>query len=778
VPSVAGANIRSGGTGMQAGIWVGVGLLMALACAAGAQDTEKTLPGSRPLTWEGDLAARMVAGVDAYLTRETEASVRTRVALWRRDTTSPAAYERSVAANRERFRRFIGAVDPRVPFEDLELLATVGRNAEIATGRGYRVLAVRWPVFPGVHGEGLLLEPDRVAASVVALPDCDWTPEALIGLSPGVPAEAQYARRLAENGCRVLIPTLLDRTDTYSGTPLVRFTNQPHREYVYRGAFELGRHVIGYEVQKVAAAVDWLKRRADGGKVGVFGYGEGGLLALYAGAADPRVDLTVVSGYFGPRERVWSEPIYRNVWSLLREFGDAEIASLAAPRGLIVEHATAPAVAGPPPARDGRSGAAPGAIVTPSRAEVEAELTRLGELTRGLDFTPALTVGEGLPGNEATLAETLRVLGAGPLTRSGPAPQGAAPDARARQRRQVEELVEHNGRLLGEAEYRRGEFWARADRASVEKWTESTRSYRDHFWEETIGRLPAASLPPNPRTRLIYDEPKYAGYEVVLDVWPDVFAYGILLLPKGMKDGEKRPVVVCQHGLEGRPQDVADSKVDNPAYHHYAATLAQRGFVVFAPQNLYIGQDRFRVLQRKLNPLKKSLFSVIARQHERILEWLKAQPYVDPERIAFYGLSYGGKSAMRLPAMLEGYCLSICSADYNEWIWKNASYRSRYSYVFTGEYEIFEWDLGNTFNYAEMSWLIFPRPFMVERGHDDGVAPDEWVNYEWAKTFQRYSRLGLADRARIEFFNGPHTINGKGTFEFLHHHLKWPAPAE
>ena len=38
-----------------------------------------------------------------------------------------------------------------------------------------------------------------------------------------------------------------------------------------------------------------------------------------------------------------------------------------------------------------------------------------------------------------------------------------------------------------------------------------------------------------------------------MDVFPDVIAYGILLLPKGIKEGEKRPVVVCQHGLEDGP---------------------------------------------------------------------------------------------------------------------------------------------------------------------------------------------------------------------------------
>ena len=46
---------------------------------------------------------------------------------------------------------------------------------------------------------------------------------------------------------------------------------------------------------------------------------------------------------------------------------------------------------------------------------------------------------------------------------------------------------------------------------------------------------------------------------------------------------------------------------------------------------------------------------------------------------------------------------------------------------------MFEFDLGSTFNYAEMAGLIAPRPFMVERGHHDGVGPDEWVAYEYAK---------------------------------------------
>jgi hypothetical protein len=85
-----------------------------------------------------------------------------------------------------------------------------------------------------------------------------------------------------------------------------------------------------------------------------------------------------------------------------------------------------------------------------------------------------------------------------------------------------------------------------------------------------------------------------------------------------------------------------------------------------------------------------------------------------------------------------------------------------------------EFNLANLANYAELSSLMAPRPFMVERGHDDGVAPDEWVAYEFAKVRLFYDKIGLAGKSEIEFFNGPHTINGVGTFEFLRRGLSWP----
>ncbi len=743
----------------------------ALCAEPPAQPADGTpLAGTAKLDWAGDLASRLVDSVDRFLLKEIEKSVARREQHWKRDFSSPEKYNASIEPNRKRLAHILGVRDARVSAGDLTFFLTPEEGVSISKTPEYGASAVQWRAFGDVCGEGLILLPRRETplAFVIAIPDADQTPEMLAGLAPGIPRESQFARRLAESGCIVVVPTLINRSITQR-----KLSN---REFLYRSAFEMGRHLIGYEVQKVIAAVDGLRKFAgkEKARVGVIGWGEGGLIALYAGALEPRIDAVCVSGYFAPREDMWQEPIYRNVFGLLERFGDAELASMIAPRPLIIEAAKGPELVVPP-----GTGGGPGRLVTPKLEDLRGQADRARGLLKGLNPPARIEVvesgdGTGPCGSEKAIAALLDALAPG--TKPGPSSHVRSflmrLDPESRHARQMHELDRHTQWLLSESPYVRQEFMKNLDTTSLEKYQKTVEWYRDFFYNEVIGRFDYKPLPLNPRSRKAYDRPKWTGYEVVLDVFPDVFAYGILLLPKDLKPGERRPVVVCQHGLEGRPQDIVTG--DHPAYHDFAAKLAEQGFVTFAPQNLYIFQDRFRTLQRKANPIKKTLFSVIVPQHQQIVDWLGTLPFVDSKRIGFYGLSYGGKTAMRVPPLVKNYCLSICSADFNEWVWKNASTRSPYSYVGSGEYEIFEFDLGSTFNYAEMAALIAPRPFMVERGHFDGVAPDETVAYEYAKVRHLYAaKLGIGDRTEIEFFVGPHTINGKGTYEFLRKHLHW-----
>ena len=461
-------------------------LAIAVVCLCGVSSEGQTsLPGTSELNREGDLSAPMVAGIGRFLDRELSSSVAARERFWQADFSSRAAYEQSIAPNRARLATMLGVVDARIAPPELEYVASVTTPAQVAETDRFTVSTVRWLVLEGVWGEGLLLRPKgAVRARVVALPDADQTPEMIAGLAAGGPTTGDWARRLVENGCEVIIPTLLDRTDAFSGNPrLDRMTNQPHREWIYRQAYPLGRHVIGYEVQKILAAVDgWARaNQPERRPIGVAGWGEGGMLAFYAAALDPRIDATLVSGYFGPRELLWQEPIYRNVFGLLREFGDAEIARLIVPRALILELAPMPEVAGPPAVRARAAGAAPGRIATPPITVVRAETERAKRLAGA--FAAAIQAVEAGPLAESTLQHFVRALV------PEPSPWLASTDAKvqvrstvdvvARQRRQVTELQTFTQRLLPLAHGVRETFlWKKIPVTTPEAWREATRPFR------------------------------------------------------------------------------------------------------------------------------------------------------------------------------------------------------------------------------------------------------------------------------------------------------------
>jgi dienelactone hydrolase len=713
---------------------------------------EEPLAGTRLLDSQlspEDRSAAMVAGIGKWLHAEAARETADRHQRW------------EAAAKGKEWEKF--AAEKRV---ELAKLLGFEKRAAPALER-LQQNRVRWSVFEDFNGEGILLQPPgQPLATVIVVAEAGELPEL-----------STLARSFVQAGCQVLVPELVNRRDDFSANPAVRMTNQPHREWIYRQAFEMGRTLIGYEVQSVLAALDALQKPqptvnhdelpplcAPGTPVYIAGRGEGALIALRAAALDSRFRGVRVSASFEPHTAYELEPIYRNLFGTWKDFGDAELAALVAPSAVVIDLGE-PWQTSPP-----RPGATPGVLPWPSQDESAAEIAAANHYRSPKE---RVTIGTGFP-----------ELPMPPAPSSGSVPgavdaalfdQAPPPEfARERQRRLVRGLEQHTQQLIFDAERaRNAEVWATI---GTPAWEAARPALQERLWA-SIGKLPADRLPPNPRARRIVDAPKWTAYEVMLDVAPEVFAWGYLLVPKDLQPGERRPVVVCQHGLEGLPGDTVTEDPKDPGFRFYqgfAARLADLGYITYAPHNPYRGKDAFRTLQRQANPLGLSLFSFIIAQHEVATAWLAGLPFVDPKRIGFYGLSYGGKTAMRVPALVDRYALSICSGDFNEWIRKNASVEERPSYMWTGEYEIFEWNLAWNANYAEMAMLIAPRPFMVERGHKDGVATDEWVGYEFAKVKRGYLRLGVPERATIEWFDGPHMINGKGTFEFLREHLGPP----
>jgi hypothetical protein len=422
------------------------------------------MPGTRPLAAESDRSIRILDNAHLFIEKKIREAAEGRARFWQRDLTSREAYERSVQPNRQRLMEALGVEDTGKPLSGFKLelkdqhppLAMEKYSVDndpiiVAETPQYRVYQVRWPVLNRMNGEGLLLEPKSTPlANVVAIPDADQTPEQLAGLAEGIHPASQFARRLAENGYQVLIPVLASRKYLFPGTT----QQQTHREWIYRQAFHMGRHIIGFEVQKVLRGIDWFRKTLPEVKTAVAGYHEGGLIALYAAAVDTRIDAALVSGYFNSREKVYDEPLYRNVHALLNEFGDAEIASLIAPRALVVEHSAVPELversvkAGDPEEKIGQwpFTGYKGTLTTPTWESVRAEYARIAKLTRpGFLQGTLVSAGNNQPaafGSAQALESFTSLLGGRKkLTASGEAPREGRQsfNPEERQLRQVKE---------------------------------------------------------------------------------------------------------------------------------------------------------------------------------------------------------------------------------------------------------------------------------------------------------------------------------------------------
>ncbi len=110
----------------------------------------------------------------------------------------------------------LGVRDERVHPVELDFVVkrvqfSSGDSGKIATSekasneKTLQAHVIRWPVLPGVWGEGLLIEPitepqAKPILNVIAIPDADQTPEQFAGIVEGVEPKLQYARLLAASG--------------------------------------------------------------------------------------------------------------------------------------------------------------------------------------------------------------------------------------------------------------------------------------------------------------------------------------------------------------------------------------------------------------------------------------------------------------------------------------------------------------------------------------------------------------------------------------------------
>lgn len=135
-------------------------------------------------------------------------------------------------------------------------------------------------------------------------------------------------------------------------------------------------------------------------------------------------------------------------------------------------------------------------------------------------------------------------------------------------------------------------------------------------------------------------------------------------------DGKRLPVIVDVYGGPG----VQSIRKEWSGGSYFRQILAQHGFVIFSLDNRGSG-SRGVAFE---SALQGQLGKVEIEDQLRGVEFLKAQPYVDPSRIGIMGWSYGGYMTLMALAQPNVFKAGIAGAPVVDWTLYDTHYTERY----------------------------------------------------------------------------------------------------
>ena len=637
-----------------------------------------------------------------------------------------------------------------------------------------RVEDLTLPTDAGFIARALLFFPKSAmpAGALIAIPPASESREEFAGIMQGT-APAPWLTALLARNVAVAIPITVERRDDRAICQLAG--GHDRRRVLWRAGFIVGRTLVGLEVQQAMALRQYLAARRElaAKPIAIAGKGQGGMTALYAGAMDKHFSGAASLDYFEQRENCWQEPVDRVLYGQLNEFGDAEVTALIAPRPLWV-------------------GASPESMIP--AASVHAEFARAQRFYRGLKAGENLTLLEAQSATLEAAALKMTALLGGADESNPPALALQIPFAQVEEARDrhFESWFQYLQRLIAASSQVRKQHWQLASTPAANR-TQKVQSLRTEL-AHLEGVIPVGKSPGHARTRLAGETDKLLAYDVLLDVVPGVEVYGQLLVPRavGGAMNERLPAVVCQHGFDGAPKYVSgvghDLESNDHFYHRFGQRLAERGYVVFAPYLTVpeVKHTDFMVHRADLvNPLVRMAATLgmmrtsieLAKLH-RVVDFLQSLSFVDPDHLGYYGLSYGGYSALWMPPLEPRLKLTVISAQFNDWqTMLTDSTRQGDSYWTLPDEDFYNWNVLNRFVHTQMIAAMWPRPVCIEYGSEDQVTAPEWHQRAWQEVNAFAESWGVQGKIVDEKFLGPHTIHGIGTFFFLDCWLRPARPA-
>lgn len=271
--------------------------------------------------------------LEAYFDKRLAESYAQRAAVWKRDFSSVAAYEKSIAPWRKRFADYLGGMDYTPAKLDV-------REEAIRETETYVAKRVWIKAFDEVEVYGILLLPKKYSGkrpALMCLHGMAGTPELVCGIVDKSDYHNRFGLQAVERGYVVFAPVMMNAG--------------PKRNWLDRKAIMVGERMQGLEQFKIMRLVDYLAARPDvaADRIGVYGISWGGRTAMYAAALDPRLAACAVSGHFMESTQKMTKPSpfytayievaenYAFFSKQATEFADADLCSMICPRPLHIE---------------------------------------------------------------------------------------------------------------------------------------------------------------------------------------------------------------------------------------------------------------------------------------------------------------------------------------------------------------------------------------------------------------------------------------------------------
>ncbi len=309
---------------------------------------------------------------------------------------------------------------------------------------------------------------------------------------------------------------------------------------------------------------------------------------------------------------------------------------------------------------------------------------------------------------------------------------------------------------------------------------EELRDWQERFRAKVLSLL--GILPERAALVVEYEEEVDCGayirhklrYQTEAAVW--VPAY--LLVPKGVSAAQPTAAILCLHGHGRFGKDSVVGIKDTPErtdeverlQYDFGRRFAEQGYVVLAPDLRGFGERQPHYPDPKpdyccRNYMAATLLgrTVVGYQLcdlHAALDVLQSLPYVDAEKLAAAGLSYGGRMTMLISAMDDRIRACVPSGCLN-------MYQERYQNLHQCGSQLIPSLLlyGDT---PEIFSLIAPRQMTIEWGLQDKLIPHEWAERGLARIRNAYAASGQPENLAVHQFDKGHVFEGTVGAEMLH----------